>query len=160
MTASRIATIAVVIVLGATTGAFAQSESGYVSRETAAAAARYAPRPIIIDPLDNVAQTARMSLTVPPVYDPYGPTMSEIDYQSYVQAYQQYLAVYARNGQIEYARSRQTEKNARRNEPPTSVKVMQGISAGLSLADQGLYVVDHALETNALKNALAQSQYR
>jgi len=143
MTASRVATIVVGIVLGTTTVAFAQSESGYVSRETAA---RYAPRPI--DPLDNLAQTERMSFTVPPVYNPYGPTMSEIDYQSYVQVYQQYLVAYARNTQI--------DKKARRNEPPTSVKVMQGISAGLSLADQGLDVVDHALETQALKKSLAQ----
>jgi hypothetical protein len=143
MTASRVATIVVGIVLGTTTGAFAQSQSGYVSRE---AAGRYAPPPI--DPLDNLARTERMSFTVPPVYDPYRPTMSEVDYQSYVQVYQQYL--------VAYARSTQTDKRARRNEPPTSVKVMQGISAGLSLTDQGLDVVDHALETNALKNALAQ----
>jgi hypothetical protein len=137
---TRIAIVAAAITLGSASGAFAQSAFPQSDR-TVPADYSQAQTVRSIDPLDNLAYTDRIALTVTPFPDSRRtPAGMSGDYEGYLRAYFDYLAVYSRSQEVD-------KRTAKRREPGGFMRGAANVSAGLAVADQGLGVVDHAAFT-------------
>lgn len=129
---TRIAIVAAVITLGSASGAFAQSDRRAVPSDYS-----QAQTVRTIDPLDNLAYTDRIALSVTPYPDT---RRMSADYEGYIRAYYDYLVVYTRSQEVD-------RRTAKRREPGGFMRAAANVSAGLAVADQGLGVVDHAAFT-------------
>ena len=132
---TRIAIVVAAITLGSASGAFAQTERRAVPPDYGQAQSARS-----MDPLDNLAYTERIALTVAQPDTRRTPAGMSGDYDGYLRAYFAYLATYSRYQQVD-------QRTAKRREPGGFMRGAANVSAGLAVADQGLGVVDHAAFT-------------
>jgi hypothetical protein len=126
------------IVLGHSSGAFAQESRPSVS---ARPPARIAPA----DPLDAMTQVAArytgQSIASESISITRETTVVDANYESYMELYAMYLASHAQSAP------------APQRSGKSFMSALQGISAGLAVTDQAVGVYEHAVEAKALANA-------